>query len=239
MSQLQKYIETCLKNEYDFDRRISKNAVNELNLYTHKKSGKKIILIKSAYRNDDVFRILKNMTPSRYLPVIYEVASEENYLLVLEEYIQGEALDKVMQNELSLSQIKQIMIDLCEALEVLHAKKIVHRDIKPENIVITDTAAVLIDFGIAKIINSREEKDTVNLGTIGYAAPEQFGFSQSMPATDIYALGVLANELILGVHPTVKVPKGKIGKIINKCTSTQISARYQTATQLKKAIKRI
>ena len=239
MSQLQKYIETCLKNEYDFDRRISKNAVNELNLYTHKKSGKKIILIKSEYRNDDVFRILKNMTPSPYLPVIYEVSSEENCLLVLEEYIQGEALDKVMQNELSLSQIKQIMIDLCEALEVLHAKRIVHRDIKPENIVITDTAAVLIDFGIAKIINSREEKDTVNLGTIGYAAPEQFGFSQSMPATDIYALGVLANELILGVHPTVKVPKGKIGKIINKCTSTQISARYQTATQLKKALKRI
>ena len=239
MSQLQEYIETCLNDEYTFESVISKNAVNELKLYTHQKSGQKIILIKSVYRNDDVFRVLKNMAPTHILPAIYEVASEEDYFLVLEEYIQGEPLDKKMQDELSLAQIKQILIDLCEALEILHANKIVHRDLKPENIIITDTAAVLIDFGIAKIITTHEEKDTVNLGTIGYAAPEQFGFSQSMPATDIYALGVLANELILGVHPTVKVPKGKIGKIINKCTATQISARYQTASELKKALRHI
>ena len=135
---------------------------------------------------------------------------------------------------------KKIVISVLSGVMALHDAGYIHRDIDPSNIMLTNDEHIkLIDFGIAKIINTHEEKDTVNLGTIGYAAPEQFGFSQSMPATDIYALGVLANELILGVHPTVKVPKGKIGKIINKCTATQISARYQTASELKKALRHI
>lgn len=96
----------------------------------------------------------------------------------------------------------------------------------------------LIDFSIAKITNA-QSNDTRSLGTVGYAAPEQFGISQSQPATDIYALGVLANQLAIGTHPTIDVPKGKLGKIINKCTATQISKRYQNVVELKKELSKI
>ena len=121
---------------------------------------------------------------------------------------------------------------------ILHNLRIVHRDIKPNNVMVrNDSTVCIVDLSIAKMMNEGSISDTINLGTIGYAAPEQFGFSQSQPTTDIYAFGVLANQLILGVHPTTQVPKGKLGKIIKKCTSTQISNRYQNTNELKKALK--
>ena len=87
------------------------------------------------------------------------------------------------------------------------------------------------------MVSQKEEKDTATLGTIGYAAPEQFGLAQSTKTTDIYSLGVLLNIMITGVHPTISIPKNKISKIIKKATATQISERYQNAEQMKKALK--
>lgn len=75
---------------------------------------------------------------------------------------------------------------------------------------------MLLDLSIARMISEKEEKDTATLGTIGYAAPEQFGLSQSTKATDIYSLGVLLNIMITGVHPTISIPKGKICRVIKK-----------------------
>lgn len=88
---------------------------------------------------------------------------------------------------------------LCHALEELHSLGIVHRDIKPANVMITpENRAVLLDLSIAREISS-DQQDTRSLGTVGYAAPEQYGVAQSNRATDLYALGVLLNTMITGV----------------------------------------
>lgn len=241
MSNLKNYIDSTLNNEYEFEKILSETAVNRLTLYKHNSSQNQLVLIQSNYRNDDVFRKLKSLDTNEYLPMIYEVCSEDDYLYVLEEYIDGKTLADIMQSgrHISNREIKKYLTDLCNALEILHRLNIIHRDIKPENIMIYNGKACLIDLSIAKSMSGDKSNDTINLGTIGYAAPEQFGFSQSQPTTDIYALGVLANELILGVHPTIEIPKGKFGKIIKKCTATQISKRYQNVYSLNKALSHI
>ena len=82
-----------------------------------------------------------------------------------------------------------------------------------------------------------DDKDTASLGTVGYAAPEQYGISQSGKSTDIYALGVLLNIMITGVHPAINSPKGPIKHIIQKATNVQISRRYQSAKEMQKELR--
>lgn len=241
MSELKDYIDRCLLDEYKEVGVLSDTAVNKLTVFEHCETGKKLVLIRSLNRNDEVFRILKSKNTNGLLPMIYDVAGEEDALYVLEEYIEGEHLFKKFQNtQPTYSELKNILLSICDSMGLLHRFNIVHRDIKPNNVMIrADRTVCIVDLSIAKIITENSSNDTMNLGTVGYAAPEQFGFSQSMPTTDIYAFGVLANQLALGVYPTTDVPKGRLGRIIKKCTSTQISNRYQSAEQLKKAIKNI
>lgn len=239
MSELKEYIDNYLDKEYKEIKVLSDTAVNKLTVYEHCKTGKKIVLIRSFNRNDEVFRILKAKDTNGLLPMIYEVAGEDDALYVLEEYIEGENLFKKYANtQPTQDELKKMLLSICDSMTILHKLNIVHRDIKPNNIMIRNDGSVcIVDLSIAKIITETNTNDTINLGTVGYAAPEQFGFSQSMPTTDIYAFGVLANQLALGVYPTTDVPKGKLGRIIKKCTSTQISSRYQSTEQLKKAIR--
>lgn len=240
MSELLDYIQATLETEYENEGLLHKTSVNELMLYRHKDTDKRLVFIRSALRNDEVFRRLKGIDTGGLTPTIYEVCSEEDCLYVLEEYVAGRPLSDYLSDGEALPERDVIayLKDLCGALEILHALGIVHRDIKPENIIIRDEKACLIDFSVAKIINNHAG-DTMNLGTAGYAAPEQYGISQSLPTTDIYALGVLANILATGTHPTAQIAKGKLGKIIKKCTNIQISKRFQSTEELEKALRKI
>ena len=239
MSDIKQYIDDALASDYTFVQELSKTSIHTLKLYENKNIHKRLVLIESKHRNDEVFRALRGVRTQGYTPQIYEVASEEDALYVLEEYIEGEPLSEYLMQDKQLpkERVIDILIDICEALSILHGLQIVHRDIKPENIVLTVQKACLIDFSAAKMISGKST-DTINLGTAGFAAPEQYGISQSLPTADIYALGVLANILLLGVHPTAEVPGGYLGKIIQKCTQTQTAKRYQSAEQLKKALLR-
>lgn len=238
MSDLNDYIFKELNDHYVKIKRLSENAISSLDLYEHKDSQKKVLLFKSINRNDEVFRRLNELDFNGYLPQIYLVDSDEEVLFVVQEYIEGKTAA-----ELSNSDKKQVInyaIDVCNGLEILHGLDIVHRDVKPENVIIKNNKhASLIDLSIAKIIDNSERADTVNLGTIGYAAPEQFGFMQSRRETDIYALGVMINILLTGVHPMQDIPKGKIGKIIKKCTTLTIGDRYSNVKELKNDLKKI
>ena len=150
----------------------------------------------------------------------------------------GFSLDKILDSgQLTPAQAAAYTIDLCHALEELHSLGIVHRDIKPANVMITpENRAVLLDLSIAREISS-DQQDTRSLGTVGYAAPEQYGVAQSNRATDLYALGVLLNTMITGVHPAVDIPRGPIRHIVQKATDTQISKRYKSAAAMARALR--
>lgn len=237
-NELRLYIESNLESNYEKITSAKESGHNQVIFFKHKENGKMLVERISTNRNDDVFRLLKGkIVPN--LEKIYDVCSDEEALVVLEEFIEGESLLEILdKGTLPVSTACRYACDICDALITLHGLGIVHRDIKPSNIIInSENHAVLIDLSIARIISSTDERDTHSLGTIGYAAPEQFGLSQSEAATDIYALGVLLNIMITGVHPTIDTPKGFIGHVIDKATSTQISKRWKSAAPIKRRLK--
>lgn len=156
---------------------------------------------------------------------------------MLEEFVQGDTLDFLLQVSLfSPSQTREIIIQLCQALRVLHSIGAVHRDIKPENVILREREAVLIDFDAARLHKPARENDTVVLGTTGFAAPEQYGLSQSDARADIYSLGVLMNVMLTGEHPSRELAKGRLGRVVQRCTQVNPEKRYRSVIHLMEAI---
>lgn len=163
------------------------------------------------------------------------VQENDNQLTLLEEYIEGNTLD---QQILSKEDVRNIMHQLCECLNTLHKLNppIIHRDIKPENIIYHNNKVTLLDFGIARFLDSRKSKDTLILGSVGYAAPEQFGFQQSNPQTDIYALGKLMNYLLNGSLEHQNNIPFDLKQIILKATQLDYKNRYKSVKEMDLAI---
>ena len=174
---------------------------------------------------------------SQNLPVIFDVITLEDGQIVLEEFIDGLTISQIMEcGKYRYGGAKKVLTAVCSALNILHERGLVHRDVKPENVIVCgDGRVVLIDFNASRKI-SDASRDTVIMGTVGYASPEQLGVTQSDARTDIYAAGVLLNVMLIGKHPSEQLSSGKAGRIVRKCTLLNQDERYQTATKLARAL---
>lgn len=156
-------------------------------------------------------------------------------LYIAMEYVQGVSLRQyILQNPLSLTRALEIIIEIAYALCHLHANGAIHKDLKPENVLITDSGQVkVIDFGIAQLMESAQGAISHQLvGTPLYMSPEQSETPESVSyPSDIYSLGIIAYELILGklshgqVHLSL-MPKG-MQKILQKALQPRFEDRYQ------------
>lgn len=97
---------------------------------------------------------------------------------------------------------------------------------------------MLIDFDVSRVSNPDHNTDTRIMGTIGYAAPEQFGFSQTDARADLYAAGMMFNEMITGQHPSRKLVKGLFRPVVEQCIEVNVGKRYHTAAELRAAVAR-
>lgn len=167
------------------------------------------------------------------LPLVYDVIALEDGQIVLEEYIDGITLaDKMEEERFRYRDASHIIRRVCEALGLLHEHRLVHRDVKPDNVMVTpDGRVTLIDLNISRRITDAT-RDTVIMGTVGYASPEQLGLSQSDPRTDIYAVGVMLNVMLTGKHPSEQLARGRAGRIVRRCTRINPDERYQSAAAL-------
>lgn len=166
---------------------------------------------------------------------LYGEGKWEGGLYIAMELIQGISLKQfITQHSLSLKRSLEIVLQVAYALCHLHAHGIIHRDLKPENILINEEGEIkVIDFGIAQLHKEdKKKKEDSVMGTPHYMSPEQ---KKTHPkacfASDIYALGIIAYELVLGklsfgiVHPHL-LPKS-LRKIIEKALAPSLADRYQ------------
>ena len=193
----------------------------------------------------EVYQQLKT-APVENTPVIYGIYGENTaaeILVVIEEYLPGSTLEEMLAEKGVFSETDtiNIIIQLCKILMDLHGRKpaVIHRDIKPSNIMLSaDGCVKLLDFNAAKVKNAARNHDTVLLGTAGFAAPEQYGFSASSPQTDIYAVGVLMNILLTKNLPTDQLVSGKLRRIILQCLQMNPRDRYPDVRELYRALQR-
>lgn len=225
----------ALREGYEQVRLLKESPRGSVHLLRHKATGQRFIL-RQFTGNAEVYQQLLNYS-CQNLPEVFEVASQGDKHVVLEEFIEGDNLGALLQGALfSPKETRDIVVQLCRALWVLHSMSAVHRDIKPENIIIRGKDAILIDFDAARLHKPEHENDTQILGTAGYAAPEQYGLSQSDIRTDIYAMGILINVMLTGEHPSKKLASGKLGRVVGHCTHVNPQKRYKNVLCLMEAL---
>ena len=178
------------------------------------------------------------------VPSVAECIEDNGKLVVIEEYLQGKNLKQIMDEEGVFSENRafEIALELTRILNNIHALNppIIHRDIKPSNIIIEKSGRVaLIDFNAARNIDADKSEDTRMLGTLYFAAPEQYGFGQSDERTDVYGLGATINYLMTGDKPGAGIAKCSYSNILKKCLMVDPKDRYASAKELLFALKAI
>ena len=218
------------------------NEGHQVWLVQHAETGKFFVRKSTHYYTLAVFRLLRD-NPIPNMPRIFELFEDGNTLHIIEEYISGTTLEELVitQGPFSVAITAEWTHQLCEIIERLHCctPPIIHRDIKPSNIILAyDGRIKLLDLSAARQSNYDKSQDTVIMGTAGYAAPEQYGFSSSSESTDIYAVGVLMNKLLTGKLINEQVHSGDLSKIIARCTQLDPSKRYERIDLLDKDLYR-
>jgi serine/threonine protein kinase len=203
-------------------------------------------------------RILARLTHPN-LPKVYDYFSFPGKHYIIMEYVKGKTLEKMLKarsgrpvdEQLALSWALQI----CRAMHFLSVQKprpVVFRDIKPSNIMIArDNRVKLIDFGIARFFKEDKREDTFVYGTPGYAAPEQYGTSQTDVRSDIFSLGATMHHCLTGKNPSENPldfpdprklnPKlsRETAAIIKKALAPDRGKRFQSALEMKQAIQKV
>ena len=135
---------------------------------------------------------------------LYDVGeTEDKQLYLAMPYYDGYTLDKRIENgPIPWNDVVSIGKQICEGLHMAHRHDIVHRDIKPANIIVTeDNIVKILDFGVAKISGVNLTSTGVSLGTVAYMSPEQLEGKEVDARTDIWAMGVLLYEMLMGERP--------------------------------------
>lgn len=185
------------------------------------------------------------------LPSIVDVIEDEDSFIIVMDYIEGRSLDKIIEE--NGAQPETFVVEwakqLCDVFGYLHSRTpaIIYRDMKPANVMLKpDGNIMVIDFGTAKNYEI-DLGETTGIGTIGYAAPEQYigsGLGRTDARTDIYCLGITMYHLLTNIDPCKNLINNKsiravnpalshgLDAIIQKCTQYQPEDRYQTCAEM-------
>jgi eukaryotic-like serine/threonine-protein kinase len=168
---------------------------------------------------------------------VFDVGEDEDRPFIVMEHVEGGTLeDRLTRRGRSLDRDEALRLlgQLCEGLGHAHARKLVHRDIKPQNLLLRDTDDCLkiTDFGIARAAEetTRLTRPGKVIGTDRYMAPEQLSDGRITPATDIYACGMVADELL----PQARSPE--LNEIVARCLREEPADRFSDASQLGEAL---
>ena len=144
------------------------------------------------------------------LPELHDYFTDTKHWYLVMDFIEGETLERHLEQTigghfLQLLDVLRVGVQLCIVLDYMHTHQppIIFRDLKPSNVMLVPNGNIrLIDFGIARYFKPGQFRDTMAFGSPGYAAPEQYGKSQTTPYADIYSLGALLHQMLTGNDPT-------------------------------------
>lgn len=201
---------------------------------------------------------------------VFDFNNEDDTYYMVMEFIPGETLQEQLKRlnqvgrSMEIEDVVDYLIHICEASDYAHDRGLIHRDIKPANIMLSvQKQAILMDFGIAKIIGGQQHTATgAVVGTAQYMSPEQIKGEQIDRRSDIYSLGVTLFEMVSGhppyeadsamtlmmMHINDPVPDVKqvnpdvspqLVAVINKALAKSREDRYQTAGEMAAALKAV
>lgn len=207
-------------------------------------------------------RIAANLNHPHILP-LYDSGEADGLLYYVMPFEEGQSLRQRLQSEgeLPIQETVRLLRDIVDALAHAHARGVVHRDIKPANVMLSGRHALVTDFGVAKALSEATERDQlttagVAVGTPTYMAPEQAVADEHVDhRADIYAVGVLAYELLAGRPPFVgttpqqalaahltdpppavtdfrEATPPELANIVSKCLEKRPADRWQSADEL-------
>lgn len=186
---------------------------------------------------------------------VHDIGGTRSMVYISMEYLEGKSLRQLLDGlepgqRIPINAVLRMFDALCAALDYAH-KFTVHRDIKPENVMILPDGSVrLMDFGISKLMsNPNVTSDSIIMGTPRYMSPEQFQNTAKVDArADLYSLGIMLYEVITGITPSAlrktaseaghEMPPA-LDRIIEKCVDPDPSKRFQTAGELREALRTV
>lgn len=193
---------------------------------------------------------------------IFDAATQGDTSFLVMEYLEGQTLEQLIKasGSLSADRVRNVAVQICDALDFAHTARVIHRDIKPSNIILLPGDQVkLTDFGIAKVMAEPRLTRSGIIGTLDYMSPEQAKGEDVDHRADIYALGVVMFEMLAGSPPfqadnpgttllkllseptpslcalNPSVPD-EMEAVILKATAKDRTQRYQTAGEMGQAL---
>ena len=219
-------LHAAFDSAYDLQRELAGGGMSRVFLATERSLNRQVVIKVlppelAAGVNRERFRREIQMAAQLQHPHIvplYAAGEHGDLLFYTMPYIEGESLRFALQGssptQFSFREVARILHDVVDALAYAHARGVIHRDIKPGNVLRSGSHAVVTDFGVAKAISASLPEVGMTtggmaIGTPAYMAPEQLaGDPAADHRVDIYAVGLLAYELLTGVVPfSAKSPR--------------------------------
>jgi len=217
MADFAEHLQNALGSNYQLDRELTGGGMSRVFVATDRILGRKVVVKVlppelAAGVNRDRFRreiqVVAQLQHPHIVPLL-SAGEQDDLLWYTMPYIEGESLRAAIERKKQFTprEVMRILHDVVDALAFAHARGVIHRDIKPANVLMQGSHALVTDFGVAKALSAAMPIGGVTsagiaIGTPAYMAPEQLaGDANADHRMDVYAVGLLAYELVTGVSP--------------------------------------
>jgi hypothetical protein len=203
-----------LNDRYHVGEPISAGAMGAVYRAVDAQTGDEVALKQSTNPHHDQrfeaeARLLSSLEHPRVVRIIDHFADRSGQYLVM-DLVRGIDLGDLLKQRgspgLPVDQSVEYVRQACEALQYVHDQQIVHRDVKPQNMILSEHGIVLVDFGIARLLDEAESDGTVGIGTPRFMAPEVFAGGRVSPRTDVFGIAATLWTLIAGKPPVYADP---------------------------------
>ena len=254
MSTFEERLKFALSDAYELERELGGGGMSRVFVATETSLGRKIVIkVLSPALTADVDRgrfrreiMVAAQLQHPHIVTLLSAGEVDNVLYYTMPFISGESLKAALENgPLSVLEVVRVLYHVSEGLEYAHGQGVVHRDIKPANVLRSGTYSLITDFGVAKALNAAMPNSGMTstgmaVGTPAYMAPEQLAADAAADhRVDLYALGLLAYELLYGKSPFAAISQQRIlAAVLTQEPTPLVEVRPDVPASLSKLVMR-